>query len=112
LREVEVNRRDWANRMCTRIQEKLEGVGISAAVNWRMKRPYSAFLDSQESQIDIGALDDVIAFRVLVNSVEECYLSLNVVYQLWRHYHDSFRDYIAMPKVNGYQSLHTSVFGL
>lgn len=112
LREVEVNRRDWADRMCTRIQEKLEGFGISAAVNWRMKRPYSAFLDSQESQIDIGALDDVIAFRVLVNSVEECYLSLNVVYQLWRHYHDSFRDYIALPKVNGYQSLHTTVFGL
>src|SRR6185437_7150626 len=51
LREVEVNRRDWANRMCARIREKLEGVGISAAVNWRMKRPYSAFLDSQESQI-------------------------------------------------------------
>ncbi|MGH2502527.1 MAG: TGS domain-containing protein, partial [Ktedonobacterales bacterium] len=112
LREVEVNRRDWANRMCTRIEEKLEGVGISAAVNWRMKRPYSAFLDSQQSQLDIGALDDVIAFRVLVTSVEECYLSLNVVYQLWRHYHDSFRDYIALPKVNGYQSLHTTVFGL
>jgi GTP pyrophosphokinase len=112
LREVEVNRRDWADRMCTRIQQKLEGVGISAAVNWRMKRPYSAFLDSQQSQLDIGALDDVIAFRVLVTSVEECYLSLNVVYQLWRHYHDSFRDYIALPKVNGYQSLHTTVFGL
>ncbi|HEX8727263.1 MAG TPA: TGS domain-containing protein, partial [Ktedonobacterales bacterium] len=43
---------------------------------------------------------------------EECYLSLNVVYQVWRHYHDSFRDYIALPKVNGYQSLHTTVFGL
>lgn len=112
LREVESTRREWADRMCERMRQKLNSVGISAAVNWRMKRPYSAFLDSQESQIDIGVLDDVIAFRVLVNSVEECYLSLNVVYQLWRHYHDSFRDYIAMPKVNGYQSLHTTVFGL
>lgn len=112
LREVEASRADWAERMCACIKQKLEGAGISAAVNWRMKRPYSAFLDSEQSQIDIAALDDVIAFRILVNSVEECYLSLNAVYQLWRHYHDSFRDYIAMPKVNGYQSLHTTLFGL
>ncbi len=112
LRELEASRADWAQRMCEQIQRKLDSVGISAAVNWRMKRPYSAFLDSQQSQLDIGALDDVIAFRVLVNSVEECYLSLNAIYQLWRHYHDSFRDYIAMPKVNGYQSLHTTIFGL
>jgi GTP pyrophosphokinase len=112
LREVEASRADWADRMCLRIKQQLDSAGISAAVNWRMKRPYSAFLDSQQNQLDIGALDDVIAFRVLVNSVEECYLSLNVVYQLWRHFHDSFRDYIAMPKVNGYQSLHTTVFGL
>jgi GTP diphosphokinase / guanosine-3',5'-bis(diphosphate) 3'-diphosphatase len=112
LRELETTRADWAERMCEQIRQKLDGAGISAAVNWRMKRPYSAFLDSQQSQLDIGALDDVIAFRMLVNSVEECYLSLNLVYELWRHYHDSFRDYIAMPKLNGYQSLHTSVFGL
>ncbi len=111
LREVEASRSAWAEDMCQRIQSKLESLGIHAAVNWRMKRPYSAFLDSQQSQLDIGALDDVIAFRILVNTVEECYLSLNAAYQLWRHYHDSFRDYIAMPKVNGYQSLHTTVFG-
>ncbi|HEY7850318.1 MAG TPA: HD domain-containing protein [Ktedonobacterales bacterium] len=112
LRELEASRADWAERMCERIRRQLASVGIVAAVNWRMKRPYSAFLDSQQSQLDIGALDDVIAFRVLVNNVEACYLSLNAVYQIWRHYHDSFRDYIAMPKVNGYQSLHTSVFGV
>ncbi|HEX8982704.1 MAG TPA: HD domain-containing protein [Ktedonobacterales bacterium] len=112
LREVEASRSEWAERMCVTIKQKLDSMGISAAVNWRMKRPYSAFLDSQQSQLDIGALDDVIAFRILVNTVEECYLSLNAAYQLWRHYHDSFRDYIAMPKVNGYQSLHTTVFGL
>ncbi|HEX8732049.1 MAG TPA: HD domain-containing protein [Ktedonobacterales bacterium] len=111
LREVEANRSAWADQMCQHVQAKLDSMGINAAVNWRMKRPYSAFLDSQQSQVDIGALDDVIAFRILVNSVEECYLSLNAAYQLWRHFHDSFRDYIAMPKVNGYQSLHTTVFG-
>ena len=112
LHELMETRSEWADRMSETIKQRLASAGISAAVNWRMKRPYSAFLDSQQSQMDIGALDDVIAFRVLVNNVEECYLSLNVVYQLWRHYHDSFRDYIAMPKVNGYQSLHTTVFGL
>ena len=112
LHELAASRADWAEKMCSLIQKRLDSIGINAAVNWRMKRPYSAFLDSQQSQLDIGALDDVIAFRILVNSVEECYLSLNAAYQLWRHYHDSFRDYIAMPKVNGYQSLHTTVFGL
>ncbi|MDE3228422.1 MAG: bifunctional (p)ppGpp synthetase/guanosine-3',5'-bis(diphosphate) 3'-pyrophosphohydrolase, partial [Chloroflexota bacterium] len=111
LREVQTDRSAWADQMCQHIQAKLDSMGINAAVNWRMKRPYSAFLDSQQSQVDIGALDDVIAFRILVNTVEECYLSLNGAYQLWRHFHDSFRDYIAMPKVNGYQSLHTTVFG-
>jgi len=111
LREVQASRAAWADRMCEGVKRELAAVGITAAVNWRMKRPYSAFLDSEQTQIDIGALDDVIAFRILVNTVEECYLSLNTAYQLWRHYHDSFRDYIAMPKVNGYQSLHTTVFG-
>ena len=111
LREVQASRAPWADSMCESIRRKLASMGINAAVNWRMKRPYSAFLDSRQTQIDIGAFDDVIAFRILVNSVEECYLSLNAAYQLWRHYHDSFRDYIANPKVNGYQSLHTTVFG-
>ncbi len=111
LREVQARRAGWADRMCESVKRELATMGITAAVNWRMKRPYSAFLDSQHTQIDIGALDDVIAFRILVNTVEECYLTLNTAYQLWRHYHDSFRDYIAMPKVNGYQSLHTTVFG-
>ena len=83
LREEETKRTSWAKRMADRIQHELAASHIIAAVNWRVKHAYRAWLESRESGIDIGQLHDVIAFRVLVNTQEECYQSLGVIHRLW-----------------------------
>jgi RelA/SpoT family (p)ppGpp synthetase len=112
LEEVERERAAWADAVCWTIQRELAANGIHAAVNWRLKRVWSAYMDARQSHLDIGALHDVIAFRAIVNTSEDCYLALGLTHRLWRPHADSFHDYIAVPKTNGYQSLHTTVFAL
>jgi GTP pyrophosphokinase len=112
LREEQNKRASWTKRMCDRIQRELAASHITAAVNWRVKHAYRAWIESHESGTDIGQLHDIIAFRVLVNTQEECYQALGIIHRLWHPYSERIRDYIASPKVNGYQSLHTAVFAL
>jgi RelA/SpoT family (p)ppGpp synthetase len=112
LREEKDKRTSWATRMCDRIQHELAASHITAAVNWRVKHAYRAWVESRESDIEIGQLHDIIAFRVLVNTTEECYQALGIIHRLWHPHSERIHDYIASPKVNGYQSLHTAVFAL
>jgi GTP pyrophosphokinase len=112
LRDEAMKRTVWAQRMCDRMRKELAANKIPAAVNWRVKRPYRAYLEARESGMDIAHLHDVIAFRVLVTKLDECYQSLGIIHHLWHPYGERIRDYIAAPKVNGYQSLHTAVFAL
>ncbi len=111
LRAEEQRRGEWAARTSERMRHELGESGITAAVNWRMKRTYRAWVESQESGIRVAALNDLIAFRVLVNSVPECYRALGEIHRVWMP-HERIRDYIANTKNNGYQSLHTAVFAL
>jgi GTP diphosphokinase / guanosine-3',5'-bis(diphosphate) 3'-diphosphatase len=112
LEEVERERAAWADAVCQTLQRELAANGVQAAVNWRMKRPWSAYRDARQSQLDIAALHDVFAFRTLLNTTEDCYLAIGLIHRLWRPHADSVHDYIAVPKTNGYQSLHTTVFAL
>ncbi len=112
LREEEAKRLRWAERMCERMAHELLASGIPAAVNWRVKRPYRAYLETQETGMDVAQLHDVFAFRILVNTSEQCYAALGIIHQLWHPYLERIRDYIAGPKINGYRSLHTAVFAL
>lgn len=102
----------WAERMRERMVHELLASGIAAAVNWRIKRPYRAYLETQETGMDVAQIHDVIAFRILVNSQEQCYAALGIIHRLWHPYLERIRDYIAGPKINGYRSLHTAVFAL
>lgn len=112
LREEEAKRAHWAERMRERMVHELLAAGIPAAVNWRVKRPYRAYSEAQDTGMDIGQIHDVIAFRILVCSSEQCYAALGIIHSLWHPYLERIRDYIAGPKINGYQSLHTAVFAL
>ncbi|HEY1388671.1 MAG TPA: HD domain-containing protein [Ktedonobacterales bacterium] len=112
LREEEAKRLRWAERMRERMAHELLASGIPAAVNWRVKRPYRAYLETRETGMDVAQLHDVFAFRVLVNTSEQCYAALGIIHQLWHPYLERIRDYIAGPKINGYRSLHTAVFAL
>lgn len=103
---------DWAQRMCTTIERELAARDIIATVNWRVKRPYRAYTEAYDSGMAVSLLHDLIAFRVLVTSKDDCYRALGIIHHLWHPHDNRIRDYIANPKVNGYQSLHTGVFAL
>jgi RelA/SpoT family (p)ppGpp synthetase len=83
--------------------------GIKAEVTGREKHPYSIWRKMAERHISFEQLSDVMAFRVIVKSTEECYRALGVLHQRWPMVPGRFKDYISTPKRNGYRSLHTSV---
>lgn len=81
-------------------------------INFRAKRYYSLFLKLQKYDMDIEKIYDLIAVRIIVKSVEDCYAVLGVVHSFWKPLPGRIKDYIALPKPNGYQSLHTTVFAV
>lgn len=108
----EARHAEWAERMCARIGHELQARGILAVVTWRTKRPYRAYVEAQEGGMDVGMLHDLIAFRVITTTEDNCYAILGIIHRLWHPHDDRIRDYIHNPKLNGYRSLHTSVFAL
>jgi GTP diphosphokinase / guanosine-3',5'-bis(diphosphate) 3'-diphosphatase len=93
------------------IQGKLVESGVEAEVYGRVKHLYSIWRKMRLQSIDFEQVHDVIAFRVLVANVAHCYESLGMIHSLWKPVPGRFKDYIAIPKPNLYQSLHTTVIG-
>ena len=100
-----------AEKLRGRLASALEEAGVEAEISSRVKRHYSIYRKLRRQGIDISQLYDYLAFRVVTASVRDCYAALGVVHQAWRPVPGRFKDYIAMPKPNLYQSLHTTVVG-
>jgi len=94
-----------------RIEERLEDAGIPAEVSGRMKRSHSIWSKLRRNGVEVAQLYDILAFRIVVAETRDCYATLGIVHQLWRPVPGRIKDYIAMPKPNFYQSLHTTVIG-
>jgi len=92
-------------------KELLTRTKVKFEVEGRPKHLYSIYRKMQARNLDYDQVYDVLAFRVLVNSVSECYEVLGHIHALWKPIPGRFKDFIAMPKVNNYQSLHTTVMG-
>ena len=105
-------RESYVERAMAELQEALEASGIRAELSGRPKHLYSIHRKMQRKAANFDEVYDVYAIRVLVDEVKECYAALGVVHSLWRPIPGQFDDYIAMPKANGYQSLHTAVIAL
>jgi len=93
------------------IQEALQRGGLQAKVQGRMKHLYSIHEKMHRKHIDFEEIFDLVAFRVIVKDIPTCYQALGVIHSLYRPVPGRFKDYIALPKPNGYQSLHTAVIG-
>ena len=92
-------------------RQRLEQEAIPAKILGREKNLYSIYRKMQRNTLSFNEIHDVYAFRIIVNSVDACYRALGVVHNLYKPVPGKFKDYIAIPKSNGYQSLHTFLFG-
>lgn len=124
---VEAESRQWrsyVDRVCTVLHNEMQKLGLKAEVYGRVKHLYSFYkklkrnagdverLEDIKAAADLSQIHDLVAFRILVETVRDCYLALGHVHSLWKPKDGRIKDFIANPKPNGYQALHTTVFCL
>ena len=105
------NRRALVEKVQDAIQSKLKDAGVEATVTGREKHLYSIYKKMQGKSLTFSEVYDIYGFRVIVKDVPACYLALGALHGLYKPIPGKFKDYIAIPKGNGYQSLHTTLFG-
>ena len=109
LEERRAERESFVESAITRLKGEMRAADIRAEVFGRPKHIYSIWSKMQGKALDFSSLHDVRAFRVIVDDIKTCYAVLSIVHNIWTPVPDEFDDYIARPKSNGYQSLHTVV---
>ena len=105
------NRREVVDRILDAIRNKLAGSDIEAVVTGREKNLFSIYSKMQDKHLSFSQVFDIYGFRVVVRDVPACYLALGALHGLYKPIPGKFKDYIAIAKANGYQSLHTTLFG-
>ncbi len=109
VKQKRLERQVFIQESIIQLQEKLDEEDMDAEISGRAKHFYSIYKKMKRDNKDISEIYDLSAVRVLVNTVQECYGVLGVIHAMWKPIPGRFKDYIAMPKSNGYQSLHTTV---
>lgn len=105
------NRREVVGKILDAIKQRLQEVGLDAVVTGREKHLYSIYKKMVEKQLSFSDVLDIYGFRVIVKDVSSCYVALGALHGLYRPIPGKFKDYIAIPKANGYQSLHSTLLG-
>lgn len=104
-------REKYVDDVVTLIESKLKVAAIPATVGGRFKHYYSIYKKMRAQGIDFDQVPDVIAFRIITDDLAHCYAALGLIHQMWKPVPGRFKDFIAIPKANMYQSLHTTVIG-
>ena len=115
VRELQKKNLAGAEKVITRIYRRCliilsQDLGYQPVIDRRIKSTYSLYRKLLEKEWNIDAIYDIIALRIVVNSIEDCYKALGLIHARWQPLQNRFKDYIAAPKLNGYQSLHTTIF--
>jgi len=111
LKERKVDRDEYISDIIDLLLQQLKDANIKGEVTGRSKHIYSIWKKMQRKELGFHQLYDLSAVRILVHSVKDCYHVLGIVHTLWKHIPMEFDDYIATPKKNNYQSIHTAVIG-
>ncbi len=104
-------RESYIEETISLIEEKMLEYSVQGEVTGRPKHFYSIFKKMQQRGVDFDEIQDLLAFRILINNITECYKVLGIIHSAFTPVPGRFKDYIAIPKVNNYQSLHTTVIG-
>jgi len=111
VKQARGNRRELLEKVQQDIRNRIQQTGIPAEVSGREKHLYSIYRKMKNKELMFNDVMDIYAFRVVVDSIDNCYRTLGVMHNLFKPIESRFKDYIAIPKQNGYQSLHTSLIG-
>jgi guanosine-3',5'-bis(diphosphate) 3'-pyrophosphohydrolase len=111
LKAVRGNQRQVVGKVQEAITGRLKTERVDAVVQGREKHLHSIYRKMGEKQLSFSKVHDVFGFRIIVNDVQSCYIVLGALHALYKPIPGKFKDYIAIPKANGYQSLHTTLFG-
>mgnify|MGYP001173882245 CR=1 FL=1 len=112
VRQARGNRRELLGKLLASLEERLQQQGLNGRVLGREKHMYGIYQKMRLKRRAFNEIMDVYAFRIIVDSVDSCYRALGAVHGLYKPFPGRFKDYIAIPKANGYQSLHTTLFGI
>ena len=105
------NRREVISKILIALEKRLADNGVEAQIKGRQKHLYSIYRKMREKHLSFAQVLDIYGFRIVVKDVPSCYVALGVLHGLYKPIPGKFKDYIAIPKANGYQSLHTHLFG-
>lgn len=111
LQNLSAEHTDNLERIRTDLYELLQLIGVEGRVEWRRKQPYSIWRKLERKSISFRKVADIFGFRVIIEHEEDCYRVLGAAHQQWECLEERFRDFISVPKPNGYRSLHTTVRG-
>ncbi len=111
LKFIKSNREDTFKLISAELIELLKSNGVHATITGREKTPFSIWRKIQNKKISLEQLTDIIGFRILVNSIDDCYKTLGIFHSKFSAIPGKFKDYISTPKINKYRSIHTSVIG-
>ncbi|MDP6436306.1 MAG: bifunctional (p)ppGpp synthetase/guanosine-3',5'-bis(diphosphate) 3'-pyrophosphohydrolase [Gammaproteobacteria bacterium] len=111
LQKAKGNQRQIVKRISDRLRKSMRDASISGSVQGRQKHLYSIYRKMLRKKLPLSEIVDVFGFRIIVEDPDDCYRTLGIVHQNYKPMPGRFKDYVAIPRQNGYQSLHTTLFG-
>ena len=111
LKRARGNQKEFISKIAETVKATLKKAGVGGTVEGREKHLYSIYRKMQNKKISLNDMVDVYGFRIIVDSADTCYRTLGLVHSVYKPMPGRFKDYIAIPRINGYQSLHTTLFG-